>query len=181
MSTLAAIGDIIILIGAVLVGITTIYKFFSNAGKGVRNKVKQVQQAQEQTLNEAIDERLKTVLPDILKQHDLEIREKYLSDRLRYLTEIKNEVVRNISGELEIVSQHEASMCMFSEVLKELLRERIMTIYSRKQHRRQLEEHEKVQLDKAYQEYKQIGGNSYIDDYYERMMTWEIVPDDYED
>jgi hypothetical protein len=33
---------------------------------------------------------------------------------------------------------------MFSEVLKELLRERIMTIYSRKQHRRQLEEHEKV-------------------------------------
>jgi hypothetical protein len=36
-------------------------------------------------------------------------------------------------------------------------------------------------LDKAYQEYKLIGGNSYIDEYYDRMMTWEIVPDDYED
>jgi hypothetical protein len=47
MSTLAAIGDIIILIGAILVAITTIYRFFSNAGKGVRDKVKQAQQAQE--------------------------------------------------------------------------------------------------------------------------------------
>jgi hypothetical protein len=38
--TLAAICDVVILIGAVLVAITTIYKFFSNAGKGVRDKVK---------------------------------------------------------------------------------------------------------------------------------------------
>lgn len=142
--SLAVICDVVILIGAVLVAITTIYKFFANAGKGVRDRVNQAHQAQQQTLNDNIDERLKAVLPDILKQHDLETREKYLSDRIRYLTEIKNEVVRNISGELEIISQHEASMCMFSEVLKELLRERIMTIYSKKQSRRQLEEHEKV-------------------------------------
>jgi hypothetical protein len=63
-------------------------------------------------------------------------------------------------------------------VLKELLRERIMLIYGRNKSRRQLEEHEKIELDRAYKQYKSILGNSYIDDYYARMKTWEVIPDD---
>jgi hypothetical protein len=40
--TIAVICDIIILIGAVLVAITTIYNFFRKAGIGVKSKVDEV-------------------------------------------------------------------------------------------------------------------------------------------
>jgi hypothetical protein len=69
-------------------------------------------------------------------------------------------------------------MLTFNEVLKELLLERITVIFGRNKGRRQLEEHEKVELTRAYTLYKAIGRNSYIDDYYARMQTWEIIPDD---
>jgi hypothetical protein len=70
-------------------------------------------------------------------------------------------------------------MMVFSEVLKELLRERIMEIYRRNKKTRQLEDHERFELKKAYESYKNIGGNSYIDGYYEIMEDWATVPDDH--
>lgn len=176
--TLGLICDLIILISGVLVAITTIYKFFAGMGKGVRNKVEQVRQDQENELNAHIEERLRIILPEMLTSHDLETRDKYKADRYRYLCEIKDEVVNTIRDRLEAVEAHEAQMSTFNEVLKELLRERIMVIYGRNKARRQLEEHEKVELDRAYALYKTIGGNSYIDDYYKRMGTWEVIQDD---
>ena len=176
--TIAVICDIIILIGAVLVAITTIYNFFRKAGKGVKDRVDEVKQAQEDEFNQRIDGRLKEVLPCILTAHDLETRDRYRADRERYLEEISNDVVETISEQLRSVENHEAQMLTFNEVLKELLRERIMVIFGRNKGRRQLEEHEKVELTRAYTLYKAIGGNSYIDDYYARMQTWEIIPDD---
>jgi hypothetical protein len=80
---------------------------------------------------------------------------------------------------LETVETHETRMTVFTEVLKELLRERIMAIYGRNRTIRRLEEHEKIELERSYSSYKSINGNSYIDDYYKRMLTWEVVPDDY--
>jgi len=46
---------------------------------------------------------------------------------------------------------------------------------------RTLEEHEKETLTQYYKDYKAIGGNSYIDKYYERMETWAVISDDYEE
>lgn len=175
---LGMICDVIILIAAVLVAITNIWKFFSGAGRGVRQRVEQVREDNERELNEQIDARLRAVLPDILKEHDLETRQKYLSDRQRYLCEIKDEVVAVMKEKLNTVELHENQMGVFNEILKELLRERIMLIYGRNKTRRQLEEHEKVEIDRAYPLYKAVGGNSYIDDYYQRMQTWETIPDD---
>jgi sugar-specific transcriptional regulator TrmB len=117
-------------------------------------------------------------LPDRLVEHDHETRKKYLKDRENYLREITNEVVDKMQNQLDAVDTHEQRMVMFSEVLQELLRERIMAIYGRNRVRRQLEEHEKIELDRAYGSYKAMGGNSYIDDYYSRMGTWRVIPDD---
>ena len=83
-----------------------------------------------------------------------------------------------MQDKLDAVDTHETRMSIFTEVLKELLRERIMVIYGRNRTRRQLEEHEKVELDRAYPLYKSLNGNSYIDDYYARMQTWKVIPDD---
>ena len=101
-----------------------------------------------------------------------------MSDRQRYLCEIKNEVVDTIQEQLDAVNTHETRMDIFSEILKELLRERIMLIYGRNRTRRELEEHEKIELERAYPLYKSLNGNSYIDDYFARMNTWKVIPDD---
>lgn len=198
---ISTICDIIILIAAVLVAITNIYKFFTNSGKGIKKRVNEANEEKEREFNEKVDTRAREIvtpmleqqaktltasfgalldkhLPERLTEHDLEIRKKYLSDRQRYLCEIKDEVVSVMQERLATIDTQETRMEVFSEVLKELLRERIMVIYGRNKVRRELEEHEKVELDRAYALYKSINGNSYIDDYYSRMKTWKVIPDD---
>lgn len=198
---ISIICDIIILIAAVLVSITNIYKFFTNSGKGIKKRVDEANEEKEREFNEKVDARAREIvapmleqqaktltasfgalldkhLPERLIEHDLETRQKYLSDRQRYLCEIKDEVITAMQDRLTTVDAQETRMEVFSEVLKELLRERIMVIYGRNKVRRELEEHEKVELDRAYALYKSINGNSYIDDYYSRMKTWKVIPDD---
>ena len=198
---ISTICDIIILIAAVLLAITNIWKFFTNSGKGIKKRVDQVAEEKEREFNEKVDARAleivtplleqqaKTLvssfgslldkhLPERLTEHDLETRKKYLGDRQKYLCEIKDEVITAMQDRLTTVDTQETRMEVFSEVLKELLRERIMVIYGRNRVRRELEEHEKIELDRAYALYKSLNGNSYIDDYYSRMKTWKVISDD---
>lgn len=199
---LEMICDIIILVAAVLVAITNIYKFFANSGKGIKKRVDEVTAEKEAEFNAKVDERAKLVaqpmidsavrtltasfeglldkhLPDRLLAHDHETRRKYLEDRQRYLEEIKNEVVTVLQDRIDAVDEHDDQMKVFSEVMKELLRERIMEIYRRNRTERQLEDHERYELRQAYTSYKSIGGNSYIDGYYETMDGWDTVPDEH--
>ena len=199
---LGMICDIIILIAAVCVAITNIYKFFANSGKGIKKKVDEVSAEREADFNAKVDERVKTVaqpmidsavrtltasfeglldkhLPERLVAHDHETRRKYLEDRQRYLEEIKNEVVCVLQDRIDAVDEHDEQMVVFTEVLKELLRERIMEIYRRNKIKRQLEDHERYELRQAYASYKSIKGNSYIDGYYQTMESWDTVPDEH--
>ena len=199
---LEVICDIIILIAAVLVAITNIYKFFKNSGKGIKDKVEEVAAEREAEFNAKVDERARQVaqpmidaavrtltssfeglldkhLPGRLTAHDLDTRKRYLEDRQRYLCEIKDEVVEILQDRIDAVDEHGDQMKVFSEVMKELLRERIMEIYRRNRMERQLEDHERYELRQAYASYKSIGGNSYIDGYYETMDGWATVPDEH--
>jgi hypothetical protein len=166
---LGMICDIIILVAAVLVAITNIYKFFANSGKGIKKRVDEVTAEREADFNAKVDERVKIVaqpmidsavrtltasfeglldkhLPERLLAHDHETRRKYLEDRQRYLEEIKNEVVCVLQDRIDAVDEHDEQMIVFTEVLKELLRERIMEIYRRNKTKRQLEDHERYEL-----------------------------------
>lgn len=201
MELFTSVGDIIIFIAAICAAIAGIWKFFHNLGKGVKGKVDESKAQQEAEFNAKVDERVKLAvqpmldqtartltasfeglldkyLPARLVEHDLETRKKYLEDRQRYLTEIRDEVVLIMSDKIKAVNEHTDQMLVFSEVLKELLRERIMEIYRRNRHLRKLEDHERFELRKAYEAYKSIGGNSYIDEYYASMEQWDTVPDE---
>ena len=217
MEFLASAVDIIILIGALVLAITNIYKFFANGKKGIKDKIQETRTEQEQAEEvrtratiekvakenkEAEEQKIRAIIskvkeedaenrkqeiltimdekaPDYLDAHYKRIREKFKGDRQKYLEDITTEVIDNIQDSLETVETHETRMIIFTEVLKELLRERIMAIYDRNRTRRQLEEHEKIQLDRSYEQYKTIKGNSYIDEYYQRMLTWKVIADDY--
>ena len=198
---LEIICDVIILVAAVLVAVTNIYKFFVNSGKGIKKTVEDVKQKEEKELNEKIDARIKEVvgpmidqsatkltnsftglldkhLPTRLEQHDQVIKQEHLTEREQYTENIKDEVILEMQEKLSSIEQHDQQMTVFAEALKELMRERIMEIYRRNWTTRKLYTHERYELRKAYDSYKSIGGNSYIDEYYATMDAWETVPDE---
>lgn len=197
---LQTICDYIILISAVAVAISNIYRFLTRSKRDIKKQVQQTRMEQEQEFNNKVDARVKEVvqpmldlqartltasfeglldkyLPKRLLAHDEETRKRYLADRHRYLCEIKEEVVTDLQDKIEAVDIHEEQMNVFTEVLKELLRERIMEIYRRNRQNKMLDDHERHELNQAYRSYKSINGNSYIDDYYAIMERWETVPD----
>jgi hypothetical protein len=63
---------------------------------------------------------------------------------------------------------------------KDVLREKIVAMYENNKDRRKLKFFEKEALTQYYKDYKKMGGNSYIDRIYGRMVTWPVEDDDYE-
>lgn len=197
---LTTICDIIILVAALCVAITNIYKFFANGGKKVKDKIEEnraeqlqaektrtreviaeVSTEQEATRKAEIVAVLKEELPGMLVDHDIKLREKYKADREQYLQDIKEAVVQEIEGQLNAVDSIQEDMEALAESAKDVLREKIMALYHKNKRSRTMEEHEKEALTQYYKDYKAIGGNSYIDKYWARMETWDIIPDDYID
>lgn len=114
----------------------------------------------------------------MLVEHDLQTRDRYRSDRQRYLEEIKAEVVNIVQK--PILEQNEV-INILTTSQKDVLREKIMMIYHKNKLRRTLEFHEREALNQYYTDYKAMNGNSYIDKYYCRMKRWATLPDDDDD
>lgn len=83
------ICNAIILVGGALLTIKTIAEWF---GKPIRF----VRRRSEEAFDEKVVAVLNRVLPSILLQHDLTVKETYKADRERYLQEIKAEVLKEI-------------------------------------------------------------------------------------
>jgi hypothetical protein len=141
--------------------------------------IAEVKNEETATRKEEIIQVLKEALPNMLIQHDLEVREKYKADREKYLLDIKDAVVQEVSHQLNAIDSIQGDMEALAESAKDVLREKIMAIYHKNKRTRQMEEHEKEALTQYYKDYKAIGGNSYIDKYWARMDTWDVIPDDY--
>ena len=164
--------DIIILVSALCIAITNIYNFFAKPTSKLKKKKTEELQNQ---ISGILDEKL----PEILLEHDLETRQKYLN-------EIKTEVLTNIKDTLDSIYklnlEQNESIKTLSQGNKDMLRQRIMDIYYTYRDEKKLPIHKKEALDELYKDYKAEGGNSYIDKYHNRMKTWEIYDDEsYED
>jgi hypothetical protein len=61
-------ADLIILVAAVLVAVTNIWKFFVNSGKGIRKKVTEVSEDKEKDFKDKVDARVKEVVQPMLNQ-----------------------------------------------------------------------------------------------------------------
>lgn len=161
----------IILLGAVTVAIINIFKFF---GKPISFFKKKKDNEYHKTLKESLDK----IMPTYFEQHDLQTRDKYLKDRLNYLNEIKNAVLKDTKDVLEEIRQLSVEQSKNLEKLnqssKDILRQKIMSIYHQYKEYRKMPLFAKEALDELYKDYKAQGGNSYIDKYYSRMNNWEI-------
>ena len=173
------ICDAIVLVSAMCVAFTNIYNFFAKPTSKLKKK--RTEEIQEQ-ISDTLDEKL----PEILLEHDLETRQKYLSDRQNYLNEIKTEVLTDVKDMLDNIYalnlEQNESIKTLSQGNKDMLRQRIMDIYYTYRDEKKLPIHKKEALDELYKDYKAEGGNSYIDKYYNRMKLWEVYDDEnYED
>lgn len=145
--TLATICDIIVMIAAVCTALAAIWKFVLNSGKGVKKTAAKIKEKEEAALKQKIDEAISPVLFQLGEN----------------------------TKKLELVDAHDKQLASILDVQRELLRQRIMEIYSRNRSRKALEYHEREELEKAYKIYKEVDGNSYIDKYYIRMEKWDTI------
>lgn len=176
---LSSIVDVIILVAAVCGAILGIYKFVKDIILGGRKLAKDAKEKEEKELKEKVRAIVKEMMPDIL--HGLETREEHQADRISCLTEIKGEVARSIQNDIGVIQELKNEVAKLSISAKDVLREKIMKIYYDNRAVRTVTEHEREALEQYYKDYKALGGNSYIDRYYNRMLSWKVIADDYED
>jgi hypothetical protein len=169
--TLGGVVDLIILIGALCAAIYKIWDSFAKPTSRLKTKIREKRKAEIMTV---LDE----ALPEKLKAHNLETRDKYKADRQRYLTEIKDEVIKQIGGTID---QNAEDLEALKISAKDVLREKIMGIYHEYKAERAYPTHKKEALEQYYKDYKKLNGNSYIDKYYARMTKWQEIYEDYED
>lgn len=190
------IGNIIIFISAILLAITNIFNFFVNGGRGIKKKVDSVKEKEKIEEEAHIREVYSIICGEEKKEREQNIRD-IVSQIQEEQSDIKREIIcdvveevlpealvahdTNIKKELEDIASIISNLTVLTEGVKDMLREKIMAIYHKNKKVRQLEYHEKEALDQYYKDYKSIGGNSYIDKYYRRMLDWNKIPDDYDD
>lgn len=167
--TLGGVVDLIILIGALCAAIYKIWDFFAKPTSKLKTKAQQRRKAE---IIAVLDE----VLPEKLKAHDLDVRERYKADRQQYLLDIKEEVVKALGGS---VKQNKEDLEALIISAKDVLREKIMGIYHEYKVERAFPTHKKEALIQYYKDYKKLDGNSYIDKYYNRMKSWKEIYDSY--
>ena len=174
MQWLQTVCNIIIIVGGAIMAIKNVSEWF---GKPIRLFKKK----SDSNFEDRVVTILERTLPEMLKEHDLEVRDRYRADRENYLQEIKQAVLNNIQAELKQVGDLGEQYEALAISAKDVLREKIMAIYHKNKKDRTLTLHEKEALDQYYKDYKKINGNSYIDKYYKRMCAWTVTDDEYDD
>ena len=97
-------------------------------------------------------------LPEILLKRDLETRDKYKSDRQRYLEEIKKEVLLSLSKTInnlddtikdirEMNKEQKEKIETLAKSSRDVLREKIMAIYHKGRHTKILSMYDKEALN----------------------------------
>lgn len=165
----------VVLFGAVAVALTNIIKFFIKPTTFYKNK-------RDKEIDQKMQDFFEELFPKYLEEHDLRTRDKYRADRQRYLEEISLEVENNHKETLEeikqIVLNQNKSISDLNQGIKDVLREKIMTIYDNGKKDCRITREKKEILDELYKDYTAIGGNSYITHYYNRVEEdWEVIPD----
>ena len=140
--------NIIILIGAVIGAIMGIANFLGKPLKFMSRRVRQKQQEQREELITDVG----VVLMDKFKPKFEEIYQQNL--------------------------EQENTINILIKSSRDMLRKEILTIYRVHKADRKIPETTKELLDDLYKDYTAEDGNGYIKKIYNRMCTWEIIPDE---
>lgn len=176
--TVSQICDVVILVSAVLIAVKNIYEFFAKPTSKIKTRY---QKHLDSNIGTMIEEKMETALKkhDEAVAADVECRKEQVKNAVK--EEILLEIKPTLDSILEQNQQQNISIDKLNISSKDMLRQRIMSIYYLNRKARQLTDTELEILNELYKDYKAQGGNSYIDKYYRRMKTWKVLEDDYED
>lgn len=164
MEHLHTVCDWIILLAATG---TAIYKLIDFVAKPT-SKLKQKRKND-------IKEALKEVVPEYIENYSKQIQPQCAK-------EISNQVLGDIQEDIKEIKKmninQTAQIETMNTSLKDILRQKIMTIYHTYRKYKKLPQSESDKLEGFYKDYKAQNGNSYIDKYYKIMGRWEIVTDE---
>lgn len=164
MEHLEAICDWIILLAATGTAIYKLIEFISKPSSKLKQKKRQ-----------EIREALKEVVPGYIENYSKQIQPQCAK-------QISSQVLGSIQDDIKEIKamniKQTNQIDNMNTSLKDILRQKIMTIYHTYRKYQALPISEREKLDEFYKDYKAQDGNSYIDKYYKRMGTWETLTDE---
>lgn len=164
MEHLEAICDWIILLAATGTAIYKLIEFVSKPTSKIKQRKK-----------EQLKEALKEVVPPYIETYSKQIQPQCAK-------QISSQVLGSIQDDIKEIKamniKQTNQIYNMNTSLKDILRQKIMTIYHTYRKYQALPISEREKLDEFYRDYKAQDGNSYIDKYYKRMGTWETLTDE---
>lgn len=164
MEHLEAICDWIILLAATGTAIYKLIEFVSKPTSKIKQRKK-----------EQLKEALKEVVPPYIETYSKQIQPQCAK-------QISSQVLGSIQDDIKEIKamniKQTNQIDNMNTSLKDILRQKIMTIYHTYRKYQALPISEREKLDEFYRDYKAQDGNSYIDKYYKRMGTWETLTDE---
>lgn len=156
MWNLNEIANLIILISAVIIAIKTIYAFF-------KQPVDKVSQYARQNEEKHIEEVLDKKMPELLAENCETIMKSL--DEIKIMTLNQEERLEKIQDSIDLLNTSQLDM----------LRYNMNRIYYKYRPYQKILDADKKAFIKLYNDYKPMGGNSWIDSLYQELVNWPII------
>lgn len=161
--------DIIILVGAVVMAVWNIAKFLGAGG----NKVKDIN---EKHFEEVLDKKI----PEYLEAHSLKVASQRKEETKVQTKETIDEALEPINTKISHINQELISQSCILENLEhgnsDILRREIAKIYNKYRAYGRITQYDKQDVVKLCRDYFSEHGNSYVEDMYDKIRKWEVVP-----
>lgn len=153
---LQEVCNVIILVSAVIIAAKNIYGFLKKPVDGLHQKS---QTAEEKHINEVVEAKV----PEMLKKNQEEITNS--------LEEIKG-LVLDQGQQLKAINN---SVNVLNVSQMDLMRYNMNRLYYKYRPHKKILDCDKKAFIKLYDDYHDMGGNTWIDQLYREVMSWEIV------
>ena len=153
---LQEVCNVIILVSAVIIAAKNIYGFLKKPVDGLHQKS---QTAEEKHINEIVEAKV----PEMLKKNQEEITNS--------LEEIKG-LVLDQGQQLKAINN---SVNVLNVSQMDLMRYNMNRLYYKYRPHKKILDCDKKAFIKLYDDYHDMGGNTWIDQLYREVMSWEIV------
>lgn len=178
---LQEVCNLIILISAVIIAGKNIYGFLK---KPVGDLHTFALTSEEKRIKKVME----ASMPDLLKQHGESVKEERKKEVEKMVTEINSNIVNTLDDKIEevkeiqldqdkMLKQIDDKIQLVNDAQLDVLRLSMNQIYYKYRHYKKILNCDKKAFMKLYNDYHQMGGNTWIDSLYEELKDWEIVED----
>ena len=177
---LQGVCNVIILVSAVIIALKNIYGFFKKPVTDLQDKARL---AEEKRIVRIVEEKM----PEILKKHSQNVKgERQLEDK-----KMAGAVIEAMDDKIEEVKEIQLdqgtqmqkiqkSVDLLNTSQMDLMRYNMNRLYYKYRPYKKILDCDKKAFIKLYNDYHEMGGNTWIDSLYEEVKKWETVEDDCE-